>query len=74
MRQVADLELRKYRDELKRESIFFVDEEQRQAWDGELSWSADVRTPCPSKTPSGLSWLRWGLILEERGGAGRCRR
>ena len=49
MRQVADLELRKYRDELKRESIFFVDEEQRQAWDGELSWSADVRMhPLPN--------------------------
>ena len=34
----------KYRDELKRDNIFYVDEEQKIPWDGELTWSKDVPT------------------------------
>lgn len=28
--------------ELKRDNIFYVDEEQKESWDGELSWSEQV--------------------------------
>lgn len=28
--------------ELKRDNIFYIDEEQKESWDGELTWSADV--------------------------------